>query len=103
MNSLRELFYRHLGQTSPAPLAIEIEKASGVYLHGHDGKKVLDFISGISVSNLGHNHPHIVKAVTDQAGLYMHLMVYGELIQGPQVKLAEKLASILPPALSSFY
>ena len=103
MNSVRELFYRHLGQTSPSPLALEIEKAQGVYLYGPGGEKILDFISGISVSNLGHNHPRVVQAVTDQAGLYMHLMVYGELIQSPQVKLAEKLASALPPALSAFF
>jgi len=103
MNSIRDSFYRYLGQTSPAPLAIEIEKARGVYLYTPDGRKILDFISGISVSNLGHNHPAIVKAVADQAGKFMHLMVYGELIQGPQVRLAEKLASLLPPSLSSFY
>ena len=103
MQSDRELFYRHLGQTSPAPLAIEIERARGVYLFSPGGKKILDFISGISVSNVGHNHPEVVKAITDQSGRYLHLMVYGELIQSPQVKLAQKLSSVLPPSLSSFY
>ena len=99
----RALFFRHLAPTSDAPLALEIERAEGIYLYGPDGKSYIDLISGISVSSVGHRHPHVVKAITDQLGKYMHLMVFGEFIQSPQVRLAEKLASVLPPALQSCY
>jgi len=99
----RELFFRHLAPTSDAPLALEIERAEGIFLYGPKGKTYIDLISGISVSSVGHLHPQVVKAVTDQLGKYMHLMVFGEYIQSPQVRLAEKLASILPPALQSCY
>ena len=103
MLSERELFFRHLAPTSDSPLALEIERAEGIYLFGPNGKSYIDLISGISVSSVGHLHPHVVKAVTDQLGKYMHLMVFGEYIQSPQVRLAEKLASVLPPALQSCY
>ncbi|HEX7411547.1 MAG TPA: aspartate aminotransferase family protein [Bacteroidales bacterium] len=99
----RELFFRHLAPTSDAPLALEIERAEGIYLFGPKGKSYVDLISGISVSSVGHLHPHVVKAVTGQLGKYMHLMVFGEYIQSPQVRLAEKLASVLPPNLQSCY
>ncbi len=103
MQTNRELFYRHLALTSDAPLAIEIEYARGVRLFTPQGKSYIDFISGISVSNLGHAHPEIVQAVANQAGKYMHTMVYGELIQSPQVKLAEKICNLLPERLDSVY
>jgi acetylornithine/N-succinyldiaminopimelate aminotransferase len=99
----RQLFLRHLGQTSPAPMLLEIIKAEGIYLFGADGKKYIDLISGVSVSNTGHRHPKVVQAVKDQVDKYMHLMVYGEIIQSPQVKYAEKLAGLLPPVLDSCY
>jgi len=103
MISSRELFHSYVAQTSPKPLGLEIERAEGVYLHGSKGEKYLDLIAGISVSNVGHNHPSIVKAVKDQADKYMHLMVYGEYIQTPQVKLAEKIAGLLPDSLNNIY
>ncbi|HSV87314.1 MAG TPA: aspartate aminotransferase family protein [Bacteroidales bacterium] len=103
MISNRDLFFRHLGQTSKSPLALEISNAKGAYLIGSDGKKYLDLISGISVSNLGHGHPEIVNAVKEQADKYMHLMVYGELVQSPQVRLAEKLISYLPDPLDNAF
>jgi acetylornithine/N-succinyldiaminopimelate aminotransferase len=99
----RQLFLLHLGQTSPAPLMLEIEKAEGVFLFGTNGEKYIDLISGVSVSNTGHRHPKVVKAIKDQVDSYLHLMVYGEMIQSPQVKYAERLASILPGNLSSCY
>lgn len=101
--NLRELFYRYVAQTSPEPLAIEIEKAEGIYLYSPDGKIYTDLISGISVSNIGHCHPEVVKAIKEQSEKYMHLLVYGEMIQTPQVKLAQRLASLLPANLSSVY
>jgi acetylornithine/N-succinyldiaminopimelate aminotransferase len=103
MHSNYELFFRHLAQTSETPLAIEISHAKGVYLFTPDGRQYIDFISGISVSSLGHSHPALVAAVSGQAELYMHTMVYGEMIQSPQVKLAEALVQCLPANLNSVY
>jgi acetylornithine/succinyldiaminopimelate/putrescine aminotransferase len=99
----KQLFYRHLAQTSSEPLAIEIEKAEGIYLYSPDGKQYTDLISGVSVSNIGHCHPEVVKAVQEQSAKYMHLMVYGELVQSPQVLLAKRLTELLPPQLDSVY
>jgi acetylornithine/succinyldiaminopimelate/putrescine aminotransferase len=82
---------------------LEIEKAEGIYLFGPGGEKYIDLISGVSVSNTGHRHPRVVKAVKDQVDAYLHLMVYGEIIQSPQVKYAERLASILPGNLGCCY
>ncbi|MGI8893108.1 MAG: aspartate aminotransferase family protein, partial [Bacteroidia bacterium] len=103
MISQRQLFLNHLAQTSPTPLGLEIEKAEGVYMFATDGRKYIDMISGISVSNVGHRHPHVLQAINDQLDKYMHLMVYGEFIQSPQIKLAQNLTSLLPASLSSCY
>jgi len=99
----RQLFLLHLGQTSSLPLMLEIASARGVFMYGHDGKEYLDLISGVSVSNTGHCHPEVVDAVKRQAETYMHLMVYGEIIQSPQVRYAERLAGILGNGLDNCY
>ncbi len=99
----RQLFLMHLGQTSPAPMMLEIEKAEGVFLYGPSGEKYLDMVSGVSVSNIGHRHPRVTEAIVKQTEKYLHLMVYGEIIQSPQVKYAGRLAEILPPTLNSTY
>jgi len=103
MASNRQLFLNHVGQTSPTPLLLEIEKAEGICFFDVSGKRYYDLVSGVSVSNLGHNHPRVVKAVKDQVDSYMHLMVYGEFIQSPQIKLAQLLSSVLPRDLDSTY
>lgn len=87
----RQLFQKFMAPTSDAPLALEITKAEGVYLYDTNGKSYMDLISGIAVSNVGHCNPAVVKAIKDQVDNYMHLMVYGEYIQSPQVQLAEAL------------
>lgn len=99
----RQLFLRHLGQTTSAPMLVEIVRAEGIYMYGPDGKRYTDLISGVSVSNTGHSHPKVVKAVKDQVDAYMHLMVYGEIIQSPQVRYAERLAALLPQSLNTCY
>ena len=103
MLSQRQLFFNHVAQTTEFPLALEIEHAEGVYLTDSNGKKYIDLISGIAVSNIGHRHPQVLEAIKNQIDKYLHLMVYGEYIQSPQVKLANLLASILPPNLSCSY
>lgn len=99
----RDLFYRHIAQTSPGPLSLEIERAEGLYMYSPDGKSYMDMISGISVSALGHGHPAVKEAVKKQVDRYMHLMVYGEFIQSPQVALAELLIGTLPKHLDNVY
>jgi len=103
MSSTRQLFLQHVAQTSDFPMALEIERGEGNYLIDVHGKKYLDLISGIAVSNLGHSNPAIVHAVVEQAKTNMHTMVYGEYVLGPQVRLATKLTSLLPFNLSSVY
>jgi len=88
----RQLFQKHMAPTSDAPLALEIKSAEHIYLTDTAGKKYIDLISGIAVSNVGHRNPEVVQAIKDQLDQYMHLMVYGEYIQSPQVLLAEALA-----------
>lgn len=99
----RQLFQQHLAPTSPAPVGLEITSASGNYLYGVDGKAYLDIIGGISVCNIGHCHPAVVKAIQDQSQQYLHIMVYGELVQSPQVKYAQALAAHLPADLDCVY
>ncbi|MCX6312757.1 MAG: aminotransferase class III-fold pyridoxal phosphate-dependent enzyme [Bacteroidetes bacterium] len=103
MISNRQLFLNHVAQTSPTPLGLEIVRAEGEFLFDVDGKKHVDLISGISVSNVGHRHPKVVHAIHHQLEKYMHLNVYGEYVQAPQTKLAEKIAQLLPPTLNSCY
>jgi acetylornithine/succinyldiaminopimelate/putrescine aminotransferase len=103
MLTQRQLFLRNLAQTSNSPIGLEIDFAEGIYLYGANGKRYTDLISGISVSNTGHRHPRVLAAIHEQLNHYLHLMVYGEYIQSPQVKLAARLAGILPPGLNSVY
>ena len=99
----KELFIKHQGQTTPYPSCIEVESAKGVYITDTSGKSYLDLVAGISACTLGHCHPRVLKAVQDQAEKYMHVMVYGEFIQNPQLELAKKLASLLPESLNCTY
>ncbi len=103
MPSDRQLFLQYVAQTSDFPLMLEIVNAEGVYLFDKDGKRYVDLISGIGVSNVGHRHPKVVSAIKNQVDKHLHLMVYGEYIQSPQVRLAQALASTLPRPLSSCY
>jgi len=103
MLTQRQLFLKHNAQTSDTPLLLEFVKAKGVTLYNTEGKEYLDLIAGIGVSNVGHCHPNVVTAVQKQAETYMHLMVYGEFVQSPQVNFATVLASVLPDNLSCTY
>ena len=103
MVSNRQLFLRHVAQTSDSSLQFEIERAEGIFFYDTSGKAYIDLVSGVSVSALGHGHPAVLKAVRDQAERYMHTMVYGEFIQSPQVAYAEWLANHLPRELGNVY
>jgi acetylornithine/N-succinyldiaminopimelate aminotransferase len=101
--NLRQLFLQHVAQTSSAPLALEIVKAEGCELTDASGKKYIDLIGGISVANIGHRHPRVVEAIKKQLDNYMHIMVYGEFVQSPQVQYAKLLTENLPSSLNSVY
>jgi len=99
----RQLFLDHVGQTSDAPLALEIVRAEGSKLFDADGKAYIDLIGGISVCNVGHRHPKVIEAIKKQLDDYLHIMVYGELVQSPQVQYATMLAAHLPTSLNSVF
>ena len=103
MLSKRQIFLQHIGQTTNNPLALEIEQAEGIYLYDTAGKNYIDLISGVSVSNLGHRHPEVVQSIKDQLDKHMHLLVYGEFVQYPQVMFAELLTQHLPESLDNIY
>jgi acetylornithine/succinyldiaminopimelate/putrescine aminotransferase len=99
----REIFLKHVAQTSPAPLALDMVRAEGCMIWDRSGKSYLDLISGISVCNMGHRHPRVVEAVKAQADQYFHLLVYGEFVESPQVEYAHMLTRYLPATLDSVY
>ncbi len=101
--SNRQLFLRHIAQTSPEPIGIEMVKASGIYLFDANGKKYIDMISGFNVANIGHSNPMVIEAVQKQSAAYMHLIVYGEFIESPQVQYAALLTNHLPKELNCVY
>lgn len=103
MNGSKELFLKYLGQTSPYPLGLEVSRAEGCFLYDPSGKKYFDLISGFSVNNLGYSHPSVIKAIRHQASLYLHTMVYGELVQSPQVQYAKELVDNLPENLNRVF
>ena len=103
MSALSELFRRHVAQTSSSPMGIEIARASGSVVIDRARRRYLDLLGGMGVANVGHRHPAVVEAVRRQADRYLHAMVYGEYVEEPQVRLAARLAQLLPPQLSTVY
>ena len=99
----RQLFLNHVGQTSDAPLCLNIVQADGSKMWDADGKEYIDLIAGISVCNIGHRHPQVVQAIKAQADKYLHIMVYGELVQNPQIDYAKALVALLPNTLNSVF
>ena len=100
---MKKDFFQYQAQTTPHPLALEITRAEGSYMYDSEGKAHLDFVAGVSACSLGHCHPAVVGAVEKQVNTYMHVMVYGEYIQGPAVEYTRELASHLPPPLETTY
>ena len=100
---LRKQFLEHVGQTSPSPMMIEVERAEGSFFYTPEGKRYFDLVAGVSVSNVGHANEAVVKAVQEQAANYMHVMVYGEMVERPQVEYARRIAELLPGELDCVY
>ena len=102
-SDLARAFSRHVAWTSDSPIGVEVSSAEGPYIHLSDGSRLVDFISGIAVSSVGHRHPRVVEAIHEQVDRHLHVMVYGEFVLRAQVRFAELLASHLPPALQVVY
>lgn len=100
---LRKQFLQHVAQTSPSPMLVEVERAEGSCFYTPEGNRYFDLVAGVSVSNVGHCNPVVVEAVQQQAARYMHVMVYGELVEAPQVEYARRIAELLPAPLESVY
>ncbi len=103
MISNRELFLKNTAQTSDSPRLLEIDRAEGIYLYGPNGEKYMDLVSGFNVSNIGHRHPQVLKAIQEQLDRFMHVTVYGEFVQSPQVLFATELLEVLPDSFQSAY
>ena len=103
MDDLHRAFQDHLASTSPHPLALDIVRAEGCLLYDRRGRTYLDLVAGLAVNNVGHRHPNVVRAIKDQADRYLHVIPYGEFIQEPQVRYAERLAKLLPDGLDNVY
>ena len=100
---LRKQFLEHVGQTSPSPMMVEVVRAEGSFFYTPEGKRYFDLVAGVSVSNVGHANPAVVEAVQKQAADYMHIMVYGEMVERPQVEYARRIAELLPGDLNCVY
>jgi acetylornithine/N-succinyldiaminopimelate aminotransferase len=96
-------FLNYQGQTSPFPFLLEVDRAEGIFIFDKSGKAYMDMIAGVAVNNIGHNHPHVVKALKEQIDRHLHVMVYGEFVQDAQLNFARKLASLLPEKLNCVY
>lgn len=103
MPTLEDRFARHVAWTSDHPIGLTVEHAEGPFIYLTNGHRIIDFISGIAVSSLGHRHPSVVKAIKAQVDRHLHVMVYGEFVQRPQVAFASLLARYLPPELQVVY
>jgi acetylornithine/succinyldiaminopimelate/putrescine aminotransferase len=103
MDILRKQFLQHVGQTSPSPLMVEVERAEGVFFYAPDGTRYYDLIAGVTVNNIGHGNKTVTDAVCRQAEQYMHVMVYGEMVERPQVEYAKLITDLLPEGLDSVY
>ena len=103
MDFSEDTFLTHLAQTTESPALIAVSYAEGIYIYDTDNKRYTDLISGIGVSNIGHRHPAVIKAIKDQLDKHLHVMVYGEYIQSSSNQLAKKFTGVLPPNLNCCY
>ena len=99
----RQAFDRNLAHTSTEPIGLMVDRASGPWVYGVDGKRYLDLLSGIGVANIGHTHPEVVAAVARQNVRHHHVMVYGEYVQEEQALYAAELVAVLPSGLDSVF
>ena len=94
---------RGLASTTLHPLGLEVSHAHGPWIELKDGTTLFDAISGIGVSNFGHGHPAIQRALKAQLDKHLHTMVYGEFLQDVQIRASRALRDTLPSPLDSVY
>jgi acetylornithine/N-succinyldiaminopimelate aminotransferase len=102
-DELKSLFFRHVCQTSTAPLGIVVARALGAKIWDVTGREYLDLLAGMGVANVGHAHPAVVSAIEEQIRRHLHVAVYGEMVQASQVQLAQRLAALTPGDLDVVY
>lgn len=103
MENIEQDFLKYQAQTTSHPLAMEVSHASGSYIYDVKGDAHLDFVAGVSACSVGHCHPKVISAIEEQSKQYMHVMVYGEYIQGPAVAYTKLLSTLLPKPLETTY
>jgi 4-aminobutyrate aminotransferase len=104
MDEQKDIVKRYENCFTPAlhlywPLVIE--RGDGVYVEATDGKKYLDFSSGLAVLNIGHSHPRVLDAIRIQINRYVHTggVYYSETV----ASAAERLISVTPPGLDMLF
>ena len=103
-DQIRTTDFKNLqGQTNKFPYLIDVDRAEGIYIWDKSGKKYIDMIAGVAVTNIGHRNPLVLDAIRQQLDKHLHVMVYGEYIQDSQLALAKNLASLLPENLHCSY
>ena len=92
-----------MASTTLHPLGLEVSHAHGPWIELKDGSALFDAISGIGVSNFGHGHPDIQRALKAQMDKHLHIMVYGEFLQDIQVQASRALCATLPSSIDAVY
>ncbi len=101
-NQLYEQNFPHMAPGWSRIFNFVADRAEGSYIYTDDGRQLLDFTSGIGVTNTGHCHPKVVEAIREQAGLFLHAQV-NIVIHKPMLQLIEELRKIVPPSIDSFF
>src|SRR5215208_5618496 len=81
---------------------IQMQRGEGIYLFDTEGNRYTDFTSGIGVTNTGHCHPRVVKAIQEQAAQLLHGQI-NVVIAPSTVKLAETLKTVTPDSIDCFF
>ena len=102
INQLQQDNFPHMTPAWSRIFNFVADRAEGSYIYTDDGRKLLDFTSGIGVTNTGHCHPKVVEAIREQAGLFLHAQV-NLVIHKPMLQLVEELRRIAPPSIDSFF
>ncbi len=92
----------HLSPVWARAFHIEVERGEGIYLYDRDGNRFMDFTSGIGVTNTGHTHPRVVRAIQEQAQRLIHGQI-GTVTAPKVLELTDELLSICPAPIDTFF
>ena len=101
-DTLYEQNFPHMSPVWTRIFDFVAERAEGSYIYTTDGRKLLDFTSGIGVTNTGHCHPMVVQAIREQAGLLLHAQA-NIVVHRPMLQLIEELRKIAPASIDGFF